>query len=567
VKKKQTRRWEIAQKGEETLPVVRQGRELLTDSLLNKGTAFSMEERDKLNIRGLVPPRCVDMETQAHRIMNKYNWKTSPLEKFIYLSSLQDRNENLFYKVLMENLIEMTPIVYTPVVGQACQQFGHIYRRPRGMYFSTADRGKFREMMDNWPRNNVDIIVVTDGSRILGLGDLGTNGMGIPIGKLSLYIAGAGIYPSRTLPVLLDVGTNNENLLNEPLYLGANHNRLTGDEFYELVDEFVQAAKDRWPMALIQFEDFTNDHAFPLLEKYRDNTLCFNDDIQGTGAVILSGVIGAMRILKNKLAEQKVVFYGAGSAGIGVADMIVAGMMEEGNLTAEEARKNFWFIDSKGLVTHKRDGDLAEHKIPYARNDEFLPTLLDVVKSVKPTILMGLSGQPQTFTKEIIKEMQKHTERPVIFSLSNPTSKSECTAEQVYKWTNGNAIFVSGSPFDKVEFDGKIYIPGQGNNMYIFPGVGLGASACQATKVTDSMFYAAAKTLAHMVTDSEFETGTVYPDLTKIREISASIASAVCRTAYAEGLAQLPIPDDIMSFIQSKMYHPDYPKYVLDEED
>ena len=566
MKKKQTRHWEVAQSNKTTLPIAQKGRELLTDSLLNKGTAFSVEERNELKIRGLVPPRCVDMETQVQRVMDNYSRKTSSLEKFIFLTALQDRNENLFYKVLLENLIDMTPIVYTPVVGQACQQFGHIYRRPRGMYFSTADRGHFREMMDNWPRDNVDIIVVTDGSRILGLGDLGTNGMGIPIGKLSLYIAGAGIYPSRTLPVVLDVGTNNDDLLNDPLYLGVNHKRLEGDEFYEMVDEFIQAAKNRWPKVLIQFEDFTNDHAFPLLENYRDNTLCFNDDIQGTGAVILSGVIGAMRMLREKLSEQKIVFYGAGSAGIGVADMIVAGMMEEGNLTAEEARKNFWFIDSKGLVTHRRDGELANHKIPYARDEEFLPTLLDVVKSVKPTILMGLSGQPQTFTKEIIQEMHKHTDRPVIFALSNPTTKSECTAEQAYQWTNGKGIFASGSPFAKVELDGKTYIPGQGNNMYIFPGVGLGASACQATKVTDSMFYAAAKTLAHMVNESELETGTVYPDLTKIREISAAIASAVCQTAYDEGLAQLPKPENLAAFVQSKMYHPDYPTYVPDEK-
>ena len=551
---------------EEPLEVIVRGTDILQEPLLNKGTAFSEEERDALGLRGLVPPKVVDIEEQVVRVLENYQKKTDPLEKFIFLTSLHDRNETLYYKVLIENLMEMTPIVYTPVVGAACQQFGHIYRKNRGMYISARDKGQIRSIFNNWNQDEIDIIVISDGSRILGLGDLGANGMGIPIGKLALYVAGGGVYPCKTLPILLDTGTNNEELLADPLYLGLNQRRIEDDEYYELVEEFVQAVQDRWPRALIQWEDFTNDHAFPILEKYREDVLCFNDDIQGTGAVALSGLLGGMRMKNEKLSEQRIIFYGAGSAAVGIADMIVAGIVEESGMSEEAARKLFWLIDSQGLVVNNGPRPLQAHKVPYARDEVLIPELIDVIKAVKPTILVGVSGQGQTFTEEVVKEMMNYSDQPIIFALSNPTSKSECSAQEAYKWTKGKAIFASGSPFDPVRMKGKIFVPGQGNNMFIFPGVGLGASLCQAKKVTDAMFYVAAKTLAEMVTEQELTLRTVYPDLRKIRKISQTIAVAVCEMAFDEGLAGVERPKNIRKWVKANMYEPVYPRYVAATE-
>jgi len=551
---------------EEPLEVIVRGTDILQEPLLNKGTAFTEEERDALGLRGLVPPKVVDIEEQVVRVLENYQKKTDPLEKFIFLTSLHDRNETLYYKVLIENLMEMTPIVYTPVVGAACQQFGHIYRKNRGMYISARDKGQIRSIFNNWNQDEIDIIVISDGSRILGLGDLGANGMGIPIGKLALYVAGGGVYPCKTLPILLDTGTNNEELLADPLYLGLNQRRIEDDEYYELVEEFVQAVQDRWPRALIQWEDFTNDHAFPILEKYREDVLCFNDDIQGTGAVALSGLLGGMRMKNEKLSEQRIIFYGAGSAAVGIADMIVAGIVEESGMSEEAARKLFWLIDSQGLVVNNGPRPLQAHKVPYARDEVLIPELIDVIKAVKPTILVGVSGQGQTFTEEVVKEMMNYSDQPIIFALSNPTSKSECSAQEAYKWTKGKAIFASGSPFDPVRMKGKIFVPGQGNNMFIFPGVGLGASLCQAKKVTDAMFYVAAKTLAEMVTEQELTLRTVYPDLRKIRKISQTIAVAVCEMAFDEGLAGVERPKNIRKWVKANMYEPVYPRYVAATE-
>jgi len=559
------RRYQM-ESNDEPLEVIVRGTDVLNEPLLNKGTAFSLDERESLGLQGLLPPKVVDIDEQVVRVLENYQRKTDPLEKFIFLTSLHDRNETLYYKVLTENLMEMTPIVYTPVVGAACQQFGHIYRKNRGMYISARDKGSIRKMFDNWNQDEVDIIVISDGSRILGLGDLGANGMGIPIGKLALYVAGGGIFPCKTLPILLDTGTNNEELLADPLYLGLNQHRIDDDEYYELVDEFVRAVQDRWPKALIQWEDFTNDHAFPILNKYRDDVLCFNDDIQGTGAVALSGLLGGMRMKNEKLSEQRIIFYGAGSAAVGIADMIVAGIVEESGMSEEEARKLFWLLDSQGLVVKNGPRPLQDHKIPYARDEEHIPGLLEVVKAVKPTILVGVSGQGQTFTEDIVKQMMKYSDQPIIFALSNPTTKSECTAQQAYKWTKGRAIFASGSPFDPVRMKGKIYVPGQGNNMFIFPGVGLGAAMCQAKKVTDAMFYTAAKTLAHLVTEEELALRTVYPDLRKIRKISLTIATAVCEMAFDEGLARVERPENIKAWVKKNMYVPDYPKYAAASE-
>jgi malate dehydrogenase (oxaloacetate-decarboxylating)(NADP+) len=456
----------MLQKIEFTLPsstdplrVKSRGLALLNDPWLNKGTSFTAEERIALGLSGLLPPHSADMEEQVMRVMENYAHLSDPLDKYTFLISLADRNMTLFYRVLMENLLEMTPIMYTPTVGYACQKFGHIYRKNRGMYISLRQRGRIAQVLANWPSENVDIIVISDGSRILGLGDLGANGMGIPIGKLVLYVVGAGLHPNRTLPILLDVGTDNEELLNDPLYLGCTHRRVHGEEFYEMADEFVQAAVERWPNVLIQWEDFTNDKAFPLLHRYRDEVLCFNDDIQGTGAVALAGLIAAMRIKKEHLSDQRIVFCGAGSAAVGIADMICAGIADEHSLTTDQARRLVWMVDSRGLVTTTRGGKLEEHKLPYARDEEPAATLLEIVKRIKPTVLIGASGHAHTFTEDVVRTMNADCKRPIIFALSNPTSKAECTAQEAYGWTSGSAIFASGSPFPPVRVEGRIFVP------------------------------------------------------------------------------------------------------------
>ncbi len=544
-----------------TLPVKKRGRDLLRDPSLNKGTGFADSERDALGLRGLVPPEVVSIDDQVQRALENYQHQTNDLDRYIFLETLHDRNETLYYRILLENIRELTPIIYTPVVGQACQQFGHIYRRARGMYFNVSSQANFQEMVNNWNQDEIDILVVTDGSRILGLGDLGTNGMGIPIGKLSLYVAGAGINPNRTLPVVLDVGTNNTKLRDDILYLGERIPRLTGTEYDKIVADFITAVHKRWPKALIQFEDFSNNHAFALLERYRKQILCFNDDIQGTGAVTLAGILGALRITGGVLAQQRVVIFGAGSAARGIADQIVNGMMVSGNLSLEAARNQIWLIDSKGLVTQDRLKQLAPHKQAFARSGASLPDLLSVIDAVHPSILIGVSGQKGTFTKTILQTMQQHVPRPIVFALSNPTSKSECTAEQAYTWTNGAAIFASGSPFSPVTYKGQVFVPGQCNNMYIFPGVGLGAILSGTTQVSDQMFYAAAGALAGEVTEEMLAVGQLYPDLSYIRDISTEVAAAVCEVAFADGSATIARPDDLMNFIHKNMYQPEYVPY------
>ncbi len=554
------KRYEVDLEKLEAYPVTKRGADLLRDPLLNKGTCFTLEERKVLKLHGLLPPRVLTMEEHLHRIRENYDRQPSKLDRFVFLEALHDRSETLFYRFLVDNLEELTPIVYTPTVGEACDKFGHLFQQSRGMYFSVSSQGHFRKMMDHWPQDDVEIIVITDGSRILGLGDLGANGMGIPIGKLALYIACAGIYPSKTLPIVLDVGTNNEKLLGDELYLGEKHRRLQGDDYYDLVQEFMLAAHDRWPNVLIQFEDFSNDHAFPLLHKYQSRYLCFNDDIQGTGAMVLAGLLAALRITGETLHDQQLVFLGAGAAAVGVADMIVAGMVAEG-FTVEQARERFWFLDSKGLVTTTRGDTLAAHKIPYARKGACGNTLLDVVRNVKPKVLLGLSMQPGAFTEEVVREMHKQTEKPIIFALSNPTSKAECTAQQAYAWTDGSAIYASGSPFDPVECNGRTIIPGQANNMYIFPGVGLGVTISHSRRVTNSMFYAAAKRLSSLVTEETLLQGDLYPPLKDIRMLSAEIAAAVWETSVKEGLTSEPKPENVLQYIRERMYQPTYIPY------
>jgi malate dehydrogenase (oxaloacetate-decarboxylating)(NADP+) len=532
------------------------GYNLLHDPLRNKGTAFTAEERDSLGLRGLLPPRPFTLEAQVRRILENYGKKPNNLEKYIFLMSLSDRNETLFYRTLIDYLEEMMPIVYTPTVGQACQEYGHIFRRPRGLYISANDKGRMDDLLANWPRDDARVIVVTDGERILGLGDLGANGMGIPVGKLSLYTGCAGIHPGVTLPITLDVGTENEKLLADPLYIGLPQRRLRGEAYDAFVEEFVTAVTARFPRALIQFEDFGNANAFRLLEKYRGRICTFNDDIQGTASVTLAGLYSALRITGGKLSEQQLLFLGAGEAGIGIADLIVTGMMEEG-LTAAEARQRCWFVDSTGLVVKSR-ANLAAHKLPYAHDHESLPDLLAAVQTLKPTALIGVSGQPQQFTQPIIEAMSELNERPMIFALSNPTANSECTAEQAYTWSDGQAIFASGSPFDPVVYNGQTFVPGQGNNSYIFPGVGLGVVASEARHVTDEMFMAAAKTLAKIVTEADLAKGRIYPSLKMIREVSAQIGAAVAAVAYDQKLARAPRPDDLLAYVKSQMYEPVY---------
>ena len=536
------------------------GVKILHDPVRNKGTAFTDAERDALKLRGLLPPRVHSMAEQELRVLGNIRAKPTDLERYLYLVALQDRNETLFYRVIMNHIEEMMPIIYTPTVGKACQEFQHIFRQSRGFYISLQDKGRVKELLHNWPHKDARIIVVTDGERILGLGDLGADGMGIPIGKLALYTACAGIHPTQCLPVMLDVGTNNEKLLNDPLYNGLERHRERGEEYDALVAEFIEAAKEVFPGVLIQIEDFGNTNAFRLLEQYRSTTCLFDDDIQGTGAVAVAGIIAAMRITGGKLSEQKILFLGAGEAGIGIADVFVAALKEEG-MSEEEARKHCWFVDSKGLLVAGRD-NIATQKQPYAHEIEYIPDLLGAVKAFQPTALLGLSGQPSTFTQDVVETMVQINARPIIFALSNPTSKAECTAEQAYTWSDGRAIFASGSPFDPVKLDNQTFVPGQGNNAYIFPGVGLGIIVSRSRIVTDEMFLAAAHSLANQVTEADLERGRVYPALSLIRQVSALIAHDVAKIAYDKGFTDRKEPDDILADIHENMYQPVYPHYA-----
>jgi malate dehydrogenase (oxaloacetate-decarboxylating)(NADP+) len=536
------------------------GVRLLHDPIRNKGTAFSDAEREALALRGLLPPRVLTQELQAARVMENLRVKPNDLERYIALVALQDRNEMLFYRVLLDNLEELMPIIYTPTVGKACQEFGHIFRRPRGLYVSAYDRGHVAEVLRNWPHDDVRIVVVTDGERILGLGDLGADGMGIPIGKLALYSACAGIHPCHTLPVMLDVGTENQARREDPLYLGIPRKRLRGEPYEELVDEFFEAVREVFPHAVVQLEDFATRNAFRLLEKYRYDYCSFDDDIQGTAGVAVAGIYSALRITEKGLGDHPYLFLGAGEAGIGIADLIVAALVHEG-WDEDEARGLCWFMDSKGLVVKSRT-DLAEHKLPYAHEAEPATDILEVVERVKPGALIGVSGQPGTFTQQVLETMARLHERPIVFSLSNPTSKSECTAEQAYRWTEGRAIFASGSPFPPVEMGGRKFVPGQGNNAYVFPGVGLGLIVSEAAECTDEMFFVAAQTLAGMVNVDDLKQGRIYPSLARIREVSAHIAEAVASVAFERGIARVEPPEDLGLAVREAMFVPDYPQYA-----
>ena len=541
--------------GLEELPL---GIDLLHDPALNKGTAFTAAERKALGLEGLLPPIISSQQQQVQHIINNVRRKPNNLEKYLYMIGLQDRNEQLFYKTLIEHLEELSPIIYTPTVGLACQEYSRVFRRPRGIFITKHHRGHIRGILRNWPYKDVRIIVVTDGERILGLGDLGSNGVGIPVGKLSLYTACAGIAPNVCLPVMIDVGTGNKGLWSDPEYIGLPEARLQGEEYDALMDEFMEAATKAFPHVMIQLEDFGNQNAFRLLDRYRDRYCIFDDDIQGTASVALAGLYSALRMTGGKMTNQTLLFLGAGEAALGIGSLIVSSMVDQG-LSEDEARGRCWFLDSKGLVVESRT-DLVQQKRRFAHNFPFHRDLFSAVNAIKPTAIIGASGQSGTFTPEILQAMAKLNERPIVFALSNPTSQSECTAEDAYRHTNSRAVFASGSPFPPVVIDGRTFVPGQANNVYIFPGVGLGVLASKSTRVTDEMFSAAARCVAEKVTREDLEQGRIFPSLSRIREVSLHIAIAVARLVFTRQLTAMKEPSDLPGFIKSKMYDPVYQK-------
>jgi malate dehydrogenase (oxaloacetate-decarboxylating)(NADP+) len=532
---------------------MKRGAELLRDKSLNRSIAFDRRERDRLRLRGLLPYRVAADRQLVARVMTNVERLPRDIDRYMLLSSLQERNERLFYRTVLTHIERILPLIYTPTVGQACLEFSHLAREPKGFFITPADRGHIRRILSNWPRKDIRVVVVTDGQRILGLGDLGANGMGIPIGKLALYTACAGIDPRACLPVTLDVGTNNEALLDDELYLGYPRRRLAGKAYFDLVDEFVTAVQAHFPRALIQFEDFLTPNAYALLTKYRNRVLCFNDDIQGTAAVTLAGVYASTRISHLPFKDIRVMFLGAGSAATGIADLMTAALVDAGH-TAGEARRHLWFVDVKGLVVRTRR-DLLPHNLPYA-HDAAPAGFLDAIAAVRPHVLIGATGAGGTFTRPVIELMCRLNERPAIFALSNPTAKAECTAGQAYAWSNGRALFASGSPFAPVTSNGHTFRPAQANNVYVFPGIGLGALACAARTLPDEIFLVAARTLAGLVRPRDLDEGALYPPMKEIRKISLAIAVSVAAQARTMHLARRPRPANLRRSIQAAMYQP-----------
>jgi malate dehydrogenase (oxaloacetate-decarboxylating) len=535
------------------------GQVLLDNPLLNKGSAFPLHERREFGLLGLLPPHCSTVEEQLARTYENYRRKESDLERYVFLTALQDRNEVLFYRLVQEHITEMMPIIYTPTVGEGCRQYSHVFRRPRGLYISYLHRHQIPELLNNAPSDNVEVIVVTDGERILGLGDLGVGGMGIPIGKLSLYSVCAGIHPASTLPIMLDVGTDNLDLLNDPLYLGWRHTRVRGQQYDDFIEAFVEAVKQKFPRVLLQWEDFSKQNAARLLARYRDRLCTFNDDIQGTGAVTVAGLLAATKVLDSNLAEHRIVILGAGSSAIGISDQIVAAFVHDGH-AEHEAKRQLWLVDSKGLVHDGRidlDSSKKKYAQPLASLDFAGSSFLDVVRNVRPTILIGTSGQRGAFTENIVREMASHVDRPIIFPLSNPTSKSEATPVELLKWTNGRALIATGSPFPAVNHNGRLIRFGQCNNAFIFPGVGLGVIASDARRVTSKMFSAAARLLSEFAPALNDPDEPLFPRLEVVREISYQVAWAVGVEAVRAGLTSRSI-DSLPQAIANKMWTPRY---------
>jgi malate dehydrogenase (oxaloacetate-decarboxylating)(NADP+) len=532
------------------------GYRLLRNPRLNKGTAFTEAERRALGLEGLLPPAVTNMALQVARRHAEIAALDDDLQKYLVLSDLQARNETLYYAVLMSDPATYMPLVYTPTVGEACQKFGHIFREPRGMYLPISARGRLKELLSNWPEKDVRFIVVTDGERILGLGDLGAGGMGIPIGKLALYTACAGVPPQCCLPIVLDVGTNNLILLEDPLYLGLRQHRVRGEDYLAFVDEFVDAVRQRYPKCCIQWEDFANLNAVPILARYRDKICTFNDDIQGTAGVALAGIFAALRLTGQKLAEQRFLFLGAGSAATGIAELISLAMAREGMELPAARRRNALF-DLNGLLVTSRT-DLAEFQKPFAQERAPVSTFVEAVEAVRPTGIIGVSAVPKLFNREVIEAMARINERPIIFPYSNPTSRSECTAEEAYRWSDGRAIFASGSPFPPVEIAGRRFVPGQGNNVYIFPAMGMAVFATEATRVTDEIFLVAAQAVAEQVTEENLSIGLIYPPQSRILDASLHVAERIATWIFDKGLAQVPRPDDIGALIRTRAYRPVY---------
>lgn len=539
----------------------KRGLDLLQDPRLNKGTAFTARERRLLGLDGLLPPRVFTIEDQLGRVMENFSAKPSDLERYVFMVALQDRNETLFYRAVVDRPAEMMPIIYTPTVGEACARFGHIYRRPRGLYISADDRGRVVEILRNWPEREVGVVVVTDGERILGLGDLGAYGMGIPIGKLALYTACGGIPPSLCLPVMLDVGTNNAALLDDPLYTGLRRPRLRGSEYADLLDEFVAAVQEMFPGVLVQFEDFATENALGLLARYRDRACAFNDDIQGTAAVTLGALLVSGRVTGRRLADERLLFLGAGSAATGIADLVVAALVRAGLQPAEAARR-IWMFDTGGLLVSSRIPALPAPRRRFAHEHAPVTTLPEAIRALRPTALVGVAGQPGLFTDAVLQAMAEVNERPVVFALSNPTSRAECSAEQAYRWTGGRAVFSSGSPCAALAIDGRRFAPSQTNNAYVFPGLGLAVTATGARRVTDEMLLAAADALAQQTEESLLRDGALLPPLQRIREVSLGVAVAVSRVAIATGLTERELPPDLEGYLRARMYQPIYRDYV-----
>ncbi|SEJ90417.1 malate dehydrogenase (oxaloacetate-decarboxylating)(NADP+) [Sphingobium sp. AP50] len=537
-------------------PKTADGYAILRNPRTNKGTAFTLEERRALGVEGLLPPMPSSLEHQVARILGELDQVEGDLNKYLILSDLQARNERLFYAVIMSDPATYMPIVYTPTVGEACQKFDHIFRAARGIYLPITAKGRVKELLSNWPVEDVRFIVVTDGERILGLGDLGVGGMGIPIGKLALYTACAGVPPEVCLPVTIDVGTENEELLDDPLYLGLRQRRVRDEEYHAFIDEFVRAAQDLFPRSCIQWEDFANRNAVPILERYRDAICTYNDDIQGTAAIALAGMYGALRITGGKLVDQRFLFLGAGSAATGIAELIAQAMVLEG-LDIDEARQRTILFDVNGLVTANRD-DIAPFQRPFAIQHEPIGTFVEAIRSLRPTGIIGVSTVPKLFDQTVIETMSELNERPIIFPYSNPTSRSECTAEEVYRWSKGKAVFASGSPFGPVEIEGERFVPGQGNNVYIFPAMGMAIYATEARRVTQEMFIVAAQAVAEQVREDHLAEGLIYPPQSEILDASLHVARRVAERIYDDGLASVPRPDDIATQIKAKAYQPSY---------
>ncbi len=541
-----------------TAPEHPTGYDLLRNPRLNKGTAFSAAERHAWGLEGLLPPAVTTIQLQVARRHAEIANLDDDLQKYLVLSDLHARNETLFYAVLMSDPAAYMPLVYTPTVGEACQKFGHIFREARGIYLPISARGRLKELLCNWPERDVRFIVVTDGERILGLGDLGAGGMGIPVGKLALYTACAGVPPQYCLPVVLDVGTNNQILLDDPLYLGLRQHRIRGAEYLAFVDEFVDAVQTLFPKCCIQWEDFANINAVPILARYRDRVCTFNDDIQGTAGVALAGIFAALRLTGQKFTEQRFLFLGAGSAATGIAELISLAMAQEGIDLAAARCRNALF-DINGLLVTART-DLAEFQKPFAQDRAPVSTFAEAIEALRPTGIIGVSAVPKLFSREVIEAMARINEHPIIFPYSNPTSRSECTAEEAYRWSDGGAVFASGSPFPPVEIAGRRFVPGQGNNVYIFPAMGMAVFATEASRVTEELFIVAARALAKQVTDENLSMGLIYPPQSRILDASLRVAERIAACIFDQGLARVPRTDDVGALIRARAYRPVYPE-------